>query len=253
MTQNFRVDKLEVQVHPSYHAMSEAATQRFAQVIQQVLAQKQTARAIFAVAPSQYGFQERAAQRGDIDWPRITCFHMDEYVGLDQNDTGSLAKMFYQKLIAPAKPAAFHAINGRAALVFEECWRYEKLLREQPIDVCVLGIGENGHIAFNEPHMADFDDPVWVKPVRLDEKSRMQQAREKTFGSEAAVPTHAITLTVPALLSAQTMICIVPGAHKAEAVQQTLKGPISTDCPATGLRNHPRAELFLDQESASQL
>lgn len=252
MEDSLKVEQLHVHIHPDYQTMSDAACQAATAVLRAALEQRGQARVIFAVAPSQYGVLEGLAQSG-LDWSRITCFHMDEYVGLPTHHPGSLARMLREKLINRIQPTTFHALDGVAPHVLGECLRYARLLEEAPIDLCVLGIGENGHLAFNEPHIADFDDPVLVKTVRLDDQSRQQQAREKTFTSLAEVPLHALSLTVPALLRAQALVGAVPGAHKAQAVKAALEGPLTPMCPASILRQHPNAHLYLDGPSASAL
>ncbi len=148
---------------------------------------------------------------------------------------------------------AFYPVPGRPANVEAACRGYELLLRAHPADLCCLGIGENGHLAFNDPPVADFNDPVWVKVVPLDEASRRQQVGEGHFPSLATVPTHALTLTIPALRAAKKMLCIVPEKRKAEAVRKTLLGPITTACPASILRQTPHCHLFLDRDSASEI
>lgn len=247
-----KVEQLSVEIHPDYTAMSRAASRAAAGLLQQALEARGSARVIFAVAPSQYGVLEGLAQSG-LDFSHVTCFHMDEYLGLETTHPGSLARKLWEKLIRHVQPTTFNALEGTAPDVLGECHRYAQLLAQAPIDLCVLGIGENGHLAFNEPHIADFDDPVLVKTVRLDEKSRLQQAREKTFGALEQVPLHALTLTIPALFGAKALVGAVPGSHKAQAVRATLEGSLTPLCPASILRRHPKAQLHLDADSAQLL
>jgi glucosamine-6-phosphate deaminase len=149
-------------------------------------------------------------------------------------------------------PAAFYPVVAREGQLETDCGEYARLLRANPPDFCAMGIGENGHIAFNDPPFAEFDDPVWVKVIRLDEMSRKQQVGEGHFGGLDEVPTHAITLTIPALLAAKRVLCIVPEARKANAVYDTLNGPITEACPASIMRQKPHVHLYLDAEAAAK-
>jgi len=181
-----------------------------------------------------------------IDWQKVNVFHMDEYVGIDPAHPASFPLFLRQHILDAVKPGKFYPVPGQARDVEAACREYEALLKAHPADLCAMGIGENGHIAFNDPPYADFDDPVWVKVVKLDERSRRQQVGEGHFPNLAAVPTHAITLTIPVLLSAKRILCIVPEARKAEAVEKSLLGPITEDCPASILRQVGHAHLLLD-------
>jgi glucosamine-6-phosphate deaminase len=186
-----------------------------------------------------------------IDWSKINIFHMDEYIGLEAGHPASfpafLRRHFLDQLRPPAE--AFFPVPGQGAQ--SACREYEDLLRANPCDLCALGIGENGHLAFNDPPYADFKDLVWVKVVQLDETSRRQQIGEGHFPDLDSVPTHAITLTIPALLSARRLLAIVPEGRKALAVQRALRGPVETSCPASILRHAPHAHLYLDRDSAA--
>jgi glucosamine-6-phosphate deaminase len=178
---------------------------------------------------------------------------MDEYAGMTDRHPASFRRFLHEKIIDAVHPAAFHGVIGDAPDLQAECARYASLLWANPTDLCCLGIGENGHLAFNDPPYADFDDPAWVKPVRLDEKSRYQQVGEGHFAGLADVPTHALTLTIPALRAASSMLCIVPEARKAPAVRAALTGPLTETCPASILRQTPHCTLYLDPQSASML
>jgi glucosamine-6-phosphate deaminase len=178
---------------------------------------------------------------------------MDEYIGLDANNPASFRYYLREHLLAHINPVQFHPILGEAEESEAECRRYSALLEEAPIDLVCLGIGENGHIAFNDPPVADFADPHLVKTVELDDACRHQQVNDGCFQDFESVPRHAITLTVPALMAAREMICVVPGPRKAAAVRATIEDPISTLCPATIIRRHTRAQLHLDPDSASYL
>jgi glucosamine-6-phosphate deaminase len=182
-----------------------------------------------------------------IDWKRIEAFHMDEYIGLDVSAPQRFANFLKERLFNKLPFRTVHLIQPEIPHPLEQ---YEKLLKAAPIDLVCLGIGENGHIAFNDPPVADFADPVWAKIVELDEACRQQQVNDGCFATFDDVPKQAITLTIPALLSGKRLICTVPGKTKRQAVFKTLNDPISTACPATILRNHNACTLFLDKESA---
>jgi glucosamine-6-phosphate deaminase len=253
-------DDLPVSIYRTNAELGQAAAAEAAEVIRQAVAEQDVANAIFATGNSQLTFLAALRERRDVPWKVVNVFHMDEYVGLDPAHPASFPLFLRRHLLDYVSPRAFYPVPGRrspsgggAADLEKACREYEALLRGHPADLCALGIGENGHIAFNDPPFADFDDPVWVKVVQLDERSRRQQVGEGHFKSLAEVPTHAITLTIPALRAARRIICIVPEARKAEAVERALLGPITEDCPASILRRTPYAHLFLDTESAARL
>jgi glucosamine-6-phosphate deaminase len=246
-----QVDRLPVEVYPDHGSLGRAAAARAAGVLRAAIAAQGHARLIVATGNSQLGFFAALREERGIDWTRITIFHMDEYVGMRPDHPAAFRRYLREKLAEHVRPAAFHGVEGDAPSPEQECRRYEALLRAQPVDLCCLGIGENGHLAFNDPPFADFADPVWVKVVTLDEASRRQQVGEGHFASLADVPRQAITLTIPALLSARHVIGIVPERRKAEAVKAALTGPITPACPASILRNAPHAWLYLDIESFS--
>lgn len=212
-----------------------------------------SAAAIMATGNSQIRFLSELVALGGLDWNKITLFHMDEYLGLPASHTASFRRYMRDRVESLVKPRIFNFIEGDSDLPITECERYTSLLRKQPIDLCCLGIGENGHLAFNDPPVASFDESAWVKIVKLDEACKMQQFKEGHFPSMEAVPPYAITLTIPALCAARRMICIAPEKRKARAVVDALKGPINTSCPASILRKQAHATLFLDQDSASLL
>ena len=190
----------------------------------------------------------------DIDWKRITAFHLDEYLGMPDDHPASFRRYLREQLFEDVKPGTVHYLRGDTEDALAECERYSRLLDEagEP-DVACIGIGENGHIAFNDPHIAEFDDPVRVKVADLDEPCRRQQLGEGWFPTLADVPTHALTQTIPAILSARAIRCMVPDERKAIAVRRALEGPIETACPASVLRRHPDTILYLDTYSASLL
>jgi glucosamine-6-phosphate deaminase len=247
---NFRVDQLHVSIFATRAEMGTAAGENAAQEIARVIQRNGAARVILASAPSQDELLERLVD-ARLRWSSVTLFHMDEYVGLSADHPATFRSYQHDHVLARIEPASFHGIAGEAPDLAAECERYTALLDEAPIDVVCLGIGENGHIAFNDPPVADFADPLAIKVVDLDETCRQQQVNDRCFPRLEAVPRQAITLTVPTLLKARALFCAVPGSRKAPAVRATLQAPISTACPASVLRRHPNAHLYLDQASAA--
>lgn len=221
------------------------------------LAERGEAAAILATGNSQIAFLEAliAGQGKDwnLDWSKITLFHMDEYLGLPETHSASFRRYMKDRVESRVKAKVFHYIEGDALEPIAECERYSALLSAQPIDLCCLGIGENGHLAFNDPPVADFEDPRLVKIVKLDEACRRQQVGEGHFPNVDAVPQYAISLTIPALCRVGYMLAIVPEKRKANAVLNSLTGPITTACPGSHLRTVGHCTLFLDADSASLL
>ena len=252
-TKTFQTDALTVQIYGPLEQMAQGAAQAAQDHLQAVLAKQPRAAVIFACAPSQIKFLQCLANLGGVDWSRVTVLHMDEYLGLSENHPASFRLFLREHVVRPLKPGAVHYLEGDAMQPLAECARYTGLLRAQPIDLCCLGIGENGHVAFNDPPVANFSDPHLVKLVKLDQACRQQQVGEGHFPNLDAVPQYAFTLTVPALCSAKRMICVAPEKRKAQAAKDALRGPITTACPASFLRKQPQATLFLDAGSASLL
>jgi glucosamine-6-phosphate deaminase len=242
------VDTLRVKVYPQRLALGEAAGNAVGIALKALLNQQQQVRMIFAAAPSQNEFLETLALFEGIDWSRVVVFHMDEYIGLSPTAPQSFGRFLSDRLFDKVKPGEVRLIDSTNTLE-AECQRYSALLQAAPIDIVCLGIGENGHIAFNDPPVADFQDPLLVKAVELDLMARQQQVNDGCFEQLSEVPTHAITLTIPALFSGKSLYCMVPGTTKRNAVQQTLNGSISTACPATILRQHPDCTLYVDTDS----
>ncbi len=249
---SFTVDSLPVSVFATDDDMGLAAADLAVKAIGEAIAQRGVANLILATGNSQLPFL-RQLRQAKVDWPAVNIFHMDEYLGLKPGHRAGFPRFLREHIVSHVPVGAFYPVPSRPADVELACRGYELLLRAHPADLCVLGIGENGHLAFNDPPFADFSDPAWVKVVTLDEKSRVQQVGEGHFDSLGEVPTHAITLTVPALRSAKQMICLAPERRKAVPVRDALEGPVSTACPASILRETPQARLFLDTESASLL
>jgi glucosamine-6-phosphate deaminase len=243
----FTADKLRVQIFPGRRQMGKAAGRSVAEKMSEILKARKALSMVFASAPSQNEFLEELSQSPGILWNRITAFHLDEYVGRPTDAAESFGRFLRVKLFEKVHPGNVHYLNGMAEDLEAECKRYAGLLKDHPLDIACIGIGENGHLAFNDPPFADFQDPVRVKIVELDPVSRQQQVHDGCFKSLQEVPRKAITLTIPAILSARFIYCMVPGPTKAEAVRRTLQDPVSSDCPATILRKHENAILFLDR------
>jgi glucosamine-6-phosphate deaminase len=249
----FQVEALKIEIYPDREALGRAAALSAGDFLRSVLEHEPHANAIFATGNSQLTFLRALVDEPGIDWGRVNVFHMDEYAGMSADHPASFRRFLREKLVDSVHPAAFFGVQGDAPDLEEECLRYAALLADYPPHLCCLGFGENGHLAFNDPPYADFDDPDPVKLVKLDERSRRQQVGEGHFSQLDDVPCDAITLTIPALLSAQKVLAVVPEARKAYAVRAALTGPVTTDCPASILRLAAHARLYLDRDSASEL
>ena len=242
--------RLAVEIHRDRAALGRAAAGACADYINSVIKARGEARVIFACAPSQDEFLE-ALVRSDVDWSRVTAFHMDEYVGMPPSSPQSFRRYLREHLLDHVKVGCFWDLKAESPDVATACSHYATLLGEKPIDLICLGIGENGHLAFNDPPVADFNDPLRVKTVEIDEPCRQQQVHDGWYATLDDVPRHALTLTLPVFRDARRLSVHVPGTRKAPAVRATLHDPIATACPATMLRNHPQATLYLDPASAA--
>jgi glucosamine-6-phosphate deaminase len=247
------VDELTVRIAPDAAALGVEAADHASTVIRAAIEARGNAHVMFATGNSQFAFLDALTGDDRIDWSRLVGFHMDEYLGISAEHPASFRRYLRERLVARVHPGAFHEIVGDAPDPNAEAQRYAALIRAHPLDLCCLGIGENGHLAFNDPPVADFHDPLDVKIVELDEPCRAQQVGEGHFGALAEVPTHALTVTIPALLRAAAVLAIVPEARKAAPVARALQGPISTECPASALRTCAHATLYLDADSASRI
>ena len=247
-----KVDNLDVKIFPTRSEMGLAAAKDIHDKIVELLSEKEEINMIFAAAPSQNDVLE-ALVNSDIEWNRINAYHMDEYIGLSKDAPQGFGNFLVEHIFGKVPFKSVNLIDCTATDPDAECERYGALLAANPTDIVVMGIGENGHIAFNDPPVADFNDTKIAKPVKLDEICRNQQVNDGCFASIDLVPTHAITLTCPTLMKAPYAFCIVPAKTKANAVKRTLEGEISTECPATALRNHPEAILYLDGDSSALL
>lgn len=249
--QKAQFDNLPVEIYPDRSALGRAAAERAATIIRAAVAEQGWANLIVATGTSQLAFYDALRQLAGIDWQAVRLFHMDEYVGLSPEHPGSLRRYLHDHLVDAVRPAAFYGVAGDAPNPQRECERYAELLRMYPVDLCCLGFGENGHLAFNDPTVARFDDPYRVKVVELEATSRQQQVGEGFFSELADVPQFAITLTIPALLAAKHILAIVPEKRKAPAVRAALTGPITHYCPASILRTTSQARLYLDVDAYS--
>ena len=249
----FVVDKLRVKIFKDRRALGQAAGEAVAEKMREILRIQKELFVVFAAAPSQNEFLEELNKSPGVDWKRVTAFHLDEYVGLPDTAPQNFGQYLRKQLFDKVRPGKVHYLNGMAEDPEAECDRYAALLKDHPLDIACIGIGENGHLAFNDPPVADFNDPKRVKVVELDLTSRQQQVNDGCFQTLEEVPKKAMSLTLPTIFSAKFIYCIVPGSTKAEAVKKTLEGPITTACPATILRRHENAILFLDQDSAKKL
>ncbi len=223
-----------------------------ADVVRASVAEYGRARVMFASGDSQLALLARLTADAAMPWGSVVGFHMDEYVGIDADHPASFARYMRERIVERVPIREFHCLDGTAPPA-EECERYAALLTEAPIDLCIMGIGENGHLAFNDPPVADFADPLVVKVVALDDACKRQQVGEGHFPTVAAVPPTAITVTIPALLAARRVLVVVPEARKAAPVAAALTGPVTPACPASILQRSPHATVYLDPDSASGL
>lgn len=254
LIKDFKCDKLRVRVFETRKEMGDCAGSEAAAKIKELLAEKESINVMFAAAPSQNETLACLVADKDIDWTRVNAFHMDEYIGLDEKHPAGF-RNFLRRAIFDIKPfKSVNLLNGNASDPEQEALRYSKLLKDNKLDICILGIGENGHIAFNDPPVADFDDKEYVKVVQLESRCRQQQVNDGCFDKIDEVPTHALSVTIPGLCSAQWMYCSVPAPTKAEAVYHVVNdSEISTKCPATILRLQEHAFLYTDRDAAARI
>ena len=249
----FYKDELNVRIYDTRAEMGLAAGKDFAAAVRELLKEKDHIRVIFAAAPSQNDFLSAITGDPSIDFSRIDAFHMDEYVGLDKHAPQAFGQFLRDRLfdLVPFRSVTF--LDGEDPDTEKTCAEYAALLNEEPVDIVCMGIGENGHIAFNDPAFAFFNDPEDVKIVELDDTCRMQQVHDGCFASFDEVPKYALTLTVPRLMRAQYHFCIVPAPTKAQAANRMLTGEVAEECPCTILRTQPGSVLYLDADSSALL
>jgi len=252
-TKTFEVDALAVRLYNREAQLTDDAAKIAQQYLQNLLTVQGTATVILATGNSQIKFLEALIALGGVDWSRITFFHLDEYLGIDADHRASFRRYLRERVEQRVKPAMFHYIEGDAIQPLAECDRYTQLLLAQPIDLCCLGLGENGHLAFNEPSVAAFNELHSIKLVKLELATRQQQVSQGHFLTLEAVPQYAFTLTISMICSAKKILCLAPEKRKALAVKEMLKEPISVNCPASVLRTQAQATLFIEADSASLL
>jgi len=253
MLKEFRQDNLECRIYSTRSKMGIAAAEDIHNKILELLSEKDTINMIFAAAPSQNEMLEALAGKKDIPWNRINAFHMDEYIGLPESAPQRFGTFLNKAIFERVPFKNVYLINSNSKSIEDECKRYTELLQNNPVDIVCLGIGENGHIAFNDPGVADFNDKELIKVVELDDVCRQQQVNDGCFEKLDDVPKNALSLTIPALTAGAYMYCVVPAATKANAVKNTINGPVSEDCPASVLRTHKNAVLYCDSDSGAYL
>jgi glucosamine-6-phosphate deaminase len=253
LTDSFRADKLNVYVYDSRANLGAAAAGVVADEIRRLVESRGRAVGIFASAPSQNEFLSALVDTPGIDWSRVVGFHLDEYLGMNDQAPQSFRRFLVDRLVSKVPLSEFHGLRGEMDDGTAESERYGKLLAANPPDFAVLGIGENGHLAFIDPPFCDFDDPKRVKVVELDEVCRTQQVNDGAFETIDDVPHRALSLTIPTIMARPKLFAIVPGPAKRQAIKSTVEGPVATTCPASILRRHADAHLFIDRDSASLL
>ncbi len=245
------VDALAIHVYDSARNLALATATAVGEDLNKVLSQRDLASVLLATGNSQIEFLDALVSLEGIDWSRVLFFHLDEFLGIEANHPASFRTYLRERVQKRVTAAQFYYLQGDALEPLTECDRYTQLLQAQAIDLCFLGIGGNGHLAFNEPNVANFHDPYGVKLVKLVESTRLAQVKQGHFCQLESVPQYAFTVTLPMLLSAEKIYCLAPGLSKSAIAQKLLTVPISESCPASVLRQHPRAILCLDQEAAS--
>ena len=250
--QGKKVVNLSVRIFDERKEMGKAAAEDAAKRINAIIAEKGEANLVFAAAPSQDDVLEYLLKQ-DIDWTKVRGFHQDEYVGIDASEPAGFGNFLRRAIFDKVPFKELHYLLCAKDEAEAKCESYTELLKKYPIDLIFLGIGENGHLAFNDPAVADFNDPKMVKIVELDDVCRQQQVNDGCFPNLDAVPKNAMTMTMSLIMSIPQAICVVPTIRKADAVHNAIYGEVTTACPASILRNHPSATLYLDADSASKL
>jgi glucosamine-6-phosphate deaminase len=253
LLRTFHAEKLDVRIFETRSEMGAAAAAEAEAAIREILSRQAIANVIFASAPSQNEFLAGLRASREIDWTRVEAFHMDEYLGLSADHPASFQRFLRDRLMAHVPVRAFHELRGDAADWRAECHRYATLLSDAHPDLAQVGIGENGHLAFIDPPVCDFHDPHAVRRVDLEEACRAQQVHDGAFARLEDVPKQALSLTIPVFMRTPRIVAVVPGSAKARAVRAALEGPVTEACPASILRRHPGATLFLDRDSSALL
>lgn len=252
-TKYLQFGTMQVEVHPNRKAAGIAAARAASKALIELGRVRDSIGVIFATGASQLDTLEALTGIESLPWNKVRGFHMDEYVGIAADHPASFRRYLRERLTQKVQMKEFFEIDGSLSDPEQTARDYAQKLRSAEPQLCLLGIGENGHLAFNDPDVANFEDPLDIKIVRLDAMCRQQQAAEGWFPSVEDVAEYAITLTIPTLFRVPKLIVSVPGGRKAKIVRRALEEPISTDCPATILRTHPDVTLYLDFESANEL
>jgi len=252
MRKSFYKDKLRVEIFGNKEDMGKDSASFVAGKLNQAIKERGFANLVLGTGASQYPLLDVLLKK-EVDWSKITLFRLDEYIGLSDQHPASFRKFLKERITEKIHPKEVCYLKGDADDIGAEIKRYEKLLKDNPVDVACIGIGENGHIAFNDPAVADFNDPEYLKVVEMDEACRIQQVGEGWFPTIKHVPEKAVTLTITAIMDSKTLCCTVPDERKSEAVYNALSGGISTHCPASIMRKHDDAVLFLDSFAATKI
>jgi len=250
---SFKINHLNISVYESRQQMGAAAAAAVATEIRRLIAEQGRAAGIFASAPSQNDFLETLANTEGIEWTRVIGFHLNEYLGMEEGAPQSSRKYLLDRLVMRVPMAEFHGLRGEAANPEAVCANYAAKLKSRPPDFAVLGIGENGHLAFIDPLVCDFHDAAAVRIVELDEACRQRQVNDGAFARLEDVPRRALSLTIPTIMACERLFVIVPGGRQQQAVRDAIESAITESCPASILRTHPNAHLFLDREAAALL
>jgi glucosamine-6-phosphate deaminase len=253
IVKHITVDRLKIEIHEDAASAGKAAAHATARAIQELTQKNERVAVIFATGTSQLSTLDALIARADVPWKKIEGFHLDEYVGISENHPASFRRYLRERLTKRVPMGKFFEIRGDALDLEMICSQYAQRLQAAQPELCLLGIGENGHLAFNDPADANFEDPLDVKIVGLDAECRQQQVAEGWFSSLDEVPRQAITVTIPALMRVPRLIVSVPGPRKATAMRRTVEEALSTACPATILRHHPDVTVYLDRDSAAEL
>jgi glucosamine-6-phosphate deaminase len=253
VVKHITVDRLKIEIHQDTASAGKAAAHATARAIQELKQKNECLAVLFATGASQLATLDALIERADVPWKEVQGFHLDEYVGISENDPASFRRYLRERLTQRVRMRKFFEIQGDAPDPEMICSQYAQRLQAAQPQLCLLGIGENGHLAFNDPAEANFEDPLDVKVVSLDSECRHQQVAEGWFSGLEEVPSQAITVTIPALMRVPRLIASVPGPRKAAVMRRTVEEAISTACPATILRRHPDVTVYLDRDSAAKL
>lgn len=247
-----KIEKLPILIFDTREEMGKAAAEDAGRRINAIIDEKGEANVVFAAAPSQNDLLENLLEQ-DIDWSKVRGFHQDEYVGIDESEPAGFGNFLDRAIFKKVPFMELHYLLCGAEEAEAKCAEYSELLKKHPIDLIFLGVGENGHLAFNDPDAANFEDPKMVKIVELDNVCRQQQVNDGCFVTIDDVPKQAMTMTMSYIMSIPEAICVVPTNRKADAIHNALCGPVTTACPASILRKHHNAVLYLDKDSASKI